>query len=55
MKVFIIGQGGHSKVIHDLVNSNRDMEVIGYLDDKYNNFHELDNMYVGPINIADKI
>ncbi|MFC0560067.1 acetyltransferase [Halalkalibacter alkalisediminis] len=55
MKVVIIGQGGHSKVIHDLVSSNQDMEVIGYLDDKYNNFNNIDGMYVGPIKSTKKL
>lgn len=40
-KIIIIGAGGHAKVIADIIAKrknilNEDIEIIGYLDDKYN-------------------
>jgi acetyltransferase EpsM len=55
MKVVIIGHGGHSKVIQDLVLTDPNMEVIGFLDDKYNDFSKRDNYYFGPIESAKKL
>lgn len=36
-KIFLIGMGGHAKVVKDIIELNNEFEVIGYLDDK---FHE---------------
>ncbi|MDT8861102.1 acetyltransferase [Alkalihalobacillus sp. MEB130] len=55
MKVMIIGQGGHSKVLYDLITTNKEMEVVGYLDDKYHYFTREDDLYVGPVSSAEKI
>ncbi|MCL7746070.1 acetyltransferase [Halalkalibacter alkaliphilus] len=49
MKVVIIGHGGHSKVLSDLILSIEEMKVIGYLDDKYNYFQKKNELYTGPI------
>lgn len=49
MKFVIIGNGGHSKVISDMVLANKENEIIGYLDDKYENIKLLDNHFYGPV------
>ena len=35
MNIAIIGKGGHSKVIEDIILSNNEYEIVGYLDDRY--------------------
>lgn len=54
MKIVIIGQGGHSKVIHDIITLSNEHEVIGYLDDKYKNFSITNKGIRGPISAAYK-
>jgi len=54
MKIVIIGQGGHSKVIHDIISSTKDYEFIGYLDDIYSDFSITDKGLRGPISTAYK-
>ncbi|MEH6892580.1 acetyltransferase [Bacillus sp. JJ864] len=49
MKIVIIGQGGHSKVVQDIILSNKGYEIIGYLDDRYEDITIVDNIYFGPI------
>ncbi|MDQ0256573.1 acetyltransferase EpsM [Evansella vedderi] len=55
MKIVIIGKGGHSKVISDIVQSDPQIEIIGYLDDKYNDFFSKGDLYYGPINSAKRL
>jgi acetyltransferase EpsM len=55
MKIAIIGQGGHSKVIHDIISSNAEYQVIGYLDDKYENITFSENHYFAPIVYAKQL
>src|SRR4051812_32489700 len=55
LKIIIIGQGGHSKVISDIIFSNSKNEIIGYLDDIYKNVQLLDNHFCGPISEAKKV
>ncbi|MCW9132433.1 acetyltransferase [Bacillus paramycoides] len=52
MRIVIIGQGGHSKVIQDIILSNNEYEIVGYLDDRYENIAIVDNLYFGPISTA---
>ncbi|KMK75037.1 acetyltransferase [Alkalihalobacillus pseudalcaliphilus] len=52
MKVVIIGQGGHSKVIQDLIETNNELEVIGYLDDQYKGLVKKEGVYQGAIDSA---
>jgi acetyltransferase EpsM len=58
MKLAIIGQGGHSKVIRDIVFEKKEMEIIGYFDDKYHSDDFQHGLYYGPvrsvINFLDK-
>lgn len=48
MKIVMIGQGGHSKVVRDLVASQQD-EIVAYLDDKYQKLERVDGLFIGPI------
>ncbi|MDH4423924.1 acetyltransferase [Bacillus cereus] len=52
MKIVIIGQGGHSKVVKDIVLSNNESEIVGYLDDRYEEITTVDSIYFGPISTA---
>ena len=49
MKLAIIGQGGHSKVIQDIVFALKEIEIVGYLDDKYETSYFRKGIYYGPI------
>ena len=49
MSIVIIGQGGHSKVIADLIHFNGDHSIIGYFDDRYEDFMIEDNIFYGPV------
>ncbi|MCQ6275285.1 acetyltransferase [Bacillus sp. V3B] len=49
MRLAIIGQGGHSKVIQDIILAIRDIEIIGYFDDKYNHSYVHQGIHYGPI------
>ena len=49
MKIVIIGQGGHSKVIRDMLLSSDEYEIVGYLDDKYEEIKVQENVFYGPI------
>lgn len=49
MKIVVIGHGGHSKVICDLILSQSGYEIVGYLDDKYKDVRLIENIFYGPI------
>ncbi|MBO0958850.1 acetyltransferase [Neobacillus sp. MM2021_6] len=49
MKIAVIGCGGHSKVIADMILSNKENEIVGFLDDKYDEVGLVENIYCGPI------
>src|SRR4051812_30111982 len=55
MKLAIIGQGGHSKVIQDIILVTKGIEIIGYFDDKYENSYFNQEIYYGPILSAKKM
>ncbi|TXC92369.1 acetyltransferase [Metabacillus litoralis] len=55
MKIVLIGQGGHSKVIKDIILSYKENKVIGYLDDKYKDYHYENDQFSGPISSAQNI
>ncbi|USL25730.1 acetyltransferase [Priestia megaterium] len=48
-KLFIIGQGGHSKVVTDMVKAQGDYEIIGYLDDYYKEMKKDGELIYAPI------
>ncbi|WP_342042521.1 acetyltransferase [Bacillus sp. OTU2372] len=50
MKIVIIGHGGHSKVISDLIISQTNSyEIVGVLDDKFIELKQIGNVIYGPI------
>ncbi|MFE7060551.1 acetyltransferase [Sutcliffiella sp. NPDC057660] len=49
MKVIIVGQGGHSKVVSEAIALQRDTKIIGYLDDNYNELKLENELYLGHI------
>ncbi|MCE7792510.1 acetyltransferase [Salipaludibacillus sp. CUR1] len=51
-KVMIIGHGGHSKVITDVIKTNPHLELAGYLDDKYDQITYRNGLYYGPVLLA---
>lgn len=55
MKIMIIGQGGHSKVVRDVILSNRKNQIIGFLDDQYKKLVMTEKGFCGPISAAGKM
>jgi acetyltransferase EpsM len=49
MRFIIIGHGGHSKVITDMLLTNPRNKIVGYLDNKYKEIHFNKNQIYGPI------
>ena len=49
MNYVIIGHGGHSKVIKDLIESREGHRIIAYLDDKYELLDTIMDVYIGPV------
>lgn len=52
MKIAIIGQGGHSKVIRDVLSSIEGAEVVGCLDDKFKTDFYREQVFYGPADSA---
>lgn len=55
MRVVIIGKGGHSKVLKDIIDSINGYEIIGFLDDKYEKIHVEENLFFAPISSVPKL
>ncbi|WP_459501940.1 acetyltransferase [Bacillus sp. C1] len=56
MQIVMIGAGGHSKVIQDIIlSSYRDYKIVGRLDDMYEQLRVKDGVYFGPISAAEKL
>lgn len=55
MNIVVIGKGGHSKVIEDIIKSNKDYKIVCYLDDQYKFFEKSNGMYFGPIMAAESL
>lgn len=51
-KLFIVGQGGHSKVVTDIVKAQGDYEIIGYLDDYYKEMKKGGELIYAPISFS---
>ncbi|WP_409290494.1 acetyltransferase [Peribacillus sp. SCS-37] len=49
MKIIIIGHGGHSRVIQDLVIKMDGCEIAGFLDERYKELKEKEGLYYGPV------
>lgn len=54
MKLVLIGRGGHSKVVEEMAKQ-QNIDVIGYLDDKYPFFDVENNLYIGPLHEVSKL
>jgi acetyltransferase EpsM len=52
MNVVVIGHGGHSKVISDIIQATKGLEIIGYLDNKYEGIQFINTLFCGPIEAA---
>ncbi|MDQ0198780.1 acetyltransferase [Neobacillus ginsengisoli] len=55
MKIAVIGRGGHSKVICDMILSDEKNEIVGFLDDKYEQVSLIENAFCGPIKSAKRM
>jgi len=55
MNIFVIGHGGHSKVVSDIIRSNKSYQIIGYLDNKYEEVQIINNEFCGPIRAAKQL
>lgn len=49
MNIIVIGHGGHSKVVSDIIRTKKDYQIIGYLDNKYEEVQVINNEFCGPI------
>ncbi|MBD5020016.1 acetyltransferase, partial [Xanthomonas citri pv. citri] len=47
-KVAIVGDGGHGKVIRELINARSDTRLAAVLDDKFRTFEAGKECYTGP-------
>jgi acetyltransferase EpsM len=52
MKIAVMGRGGHSKVIQDLITLNGECEIVAYLDDQYKELKRESNLFTGPVSMA---
>ncbi|WP_078595878.1 acetyltransferase [Evansella clarkii] len=52
MKIVLIGQGGHSKVIKDIILSAEENEIAAYLDDKFSELKTVEQSITGPTEAA---
>ncbi|WP_413307809.1 acetyltransferase [Bacillus sp. 1P10SD] len=55
MRVILIGQGGHSKVISDIIRATKNHKLVGYLDDRYKSLDIIENFISGPVSAANFI
>ncbi|CAG9620738.1 acetyltransferase [Sutcliffiella rhizosphaerae] len=54
-RVVMVGQGGHSKVLYDLISLQKDLIFMGFLDDKYDELFEEKGLFYGPIRSAKEL
>jgi acetyltransferase EpsM len=55
MNVVVIGHGGHSKVISDIIRAIKGLQIIGYLDNKYERIQVINNLICGPVGAAKQL
>jgi acetyltransferase EpsM len=55
MNVAVIGHGGHSKVVSDIIRANKGLQIIGYLDNKYEKIQIINNFICGPVGAIKQI
>lgn len=51
-KLCLIGQGGHSKVINEIVLSSNDYQITAWLDDKFSSSEKKNGIIYGPVSLA---
>ncbi|MGP4067317.1 acetyltransferase [Halobacillus sp. B29] len=49
MEIILIGDGGHSKVIQDIIIAEKKHKIIGILDEKYREIHKESEIVYGPL------
>ncbi|KIL49353.1 acetyltransferase [Jeotgalibacillus soli] len=54
MEIIIVGNGGHSKVIQDMIDSLKNDSVVAILDDKYQVEFEQNGIKYGPLSLIRK-
>ncbi|MEH6954662.1 acetyltransferase [Neobacillus drentensis] len=52
MNIFVIGHGGHSKVVADIIRTYNEYQIVGYLDNKYEEVQIINDEFCGPIRAA---
>lgn len=55
MKIVIVGDGGHSKVVQDIISADRNHKVVGYLDDRYETCVKQGPIRYGPISLGEEM
>lgn len=55
MKLVMIGQGGHSKVLADIARMNNQIKIIGYFDDKFSAMTTENNVFFSPLSQISKL
>lgn len=55
MDVVLIGEGGHSKVIREMIEADNRYEIRAVLDDKYEEVQLQGNLLIGPITAVQRI
>lgn len=51
-KICMIGHGGHSKVVEDIINTSNQHLIIACLDDKYSKIEKKNGIIYGPVTLA---
>ncbi|MCK1983013.1 MULTISPECIES: acetyltransferase [Peribacillus] len=52
MKIVLVGEGGHSKVIKDMIDIADGNELIGFLDDKYDRTIVKGHLFFAPLSVV---
>ncbi|MDM5190874.1 acetyltransferase [Bacillus sp. DX4.1] len=54
-QIALIGQGGHAKVITDMIHANTGYQIVAVFDDKYENLSRKQGVCYGPISSIKKV
>jgi acetyltransferase EpsM len=55
LDIAVIGAGGHSKVVHDIIRSKKEYILRAILDDKYDELKVEDDIFLGPISSVQRV
>src|SRR5690625_2771346 len=55
MEIIVIGNGGHSKVIQDMIHTKKGYKIIAILDDRYEFVSKKNNLIDAPLTFLNKI